>query len=107
MKRCKRRLMLHAGVILGVGAAETQATAAQECVWAWWLAWQQGALPSPAFRPGHRRQQSLGIGVGQSQRRYRDVAIGAAKFPGDIQAVCPSLGVQDVMVKPWPNQNED
>ena len=32
---CKRRLMLHAGVILGVGAAETQATAARERVWAW------------------------------------------------------------------------
>jgi hypothetical protein len=91
-ERCKRRLVLRAGGILGVGAAETQATAARERVWAWWLALQQGALPSPDFRPGHRRQQSLGVGVGQSQRRYRDVAIGTAKFRGEYPGGMPILG---------------
>jgi hypothetical protein len=91
-ERCKRRLVLRAGGILGVGAAETQATAARECVWVWWLALQQGALPDSDFRPGHRCQQSLGIGVGQSQRRYRDVAIGAAKFRGEYPGGMPILG---------------
>ena len=69
----KRWLTLRAGVILGIGAAETKATAAREGVWAWWLSLQQGALPGPDFRPGHRCQQSLGVRVrrGVKDGRWR------------------------------------
>jgi hypothetical protein len=41
---CKRRLVLCAGVILGIRTAETKATAARERVRAWGLSLQQGAL---------------------------------------------------------------
>ena len=58
---CKRWLVLCAGVILGVGTAETESDSRWERVWAWGLSLQQGSLPGPDFRLGHRRQQSLGV----------------------------------------------
>src|SRR5262245_40425985 len=60
---CKCRLVRCAGVSVGVGAAETEATAARERVRTWWLSWQQGSLPGPDFRLGHSSKQSLGVRV--------------------------------------------